>query len=52
MKEEVEPYTKEKFEEIKARLIDAGYTTKTKWRKGLKTITLEPIILGYRKDGE
>jgi len=52
MKDKIEPYTKEKFEEIKAKLTDAGYTTKTKWRKGLKTISLEPIILEYRKDVE
>lgn len=50
MKKDIKPYTKERFEEIKARLKDAGYTTKTKWRKGLKTISLEPIVLGERSE--
>ena len=44
-KEVVEPFTKERYDEIKKRADEAGVEILTKWRKGLKNIKIAPIIL-------
>lgn len=43
--EELTAYTKERYDQIKKRADDAGIKILTKWRKGLKNIKIEPIVL-------
>ena len=38
-------FTKERYDEIKKRADISGIIILTKWRKGLKNIKVEPIIL-------
>ena len=45
MKSNNKPFTKVRFNELKKRLEEKGFKVKTKYRKGLKTINLEPIVL-------
>lgn len=45
MSEDLRPFTKEKYEALKARAEAAGFTVVTKWRPGLKHIQLGDIVL-------
>lgn len=50
MKETLEPFTRERFDELKARYEAAGYKVITRWRSGVKSIRLGDIVLGVRRD--
>ena len=45
-KEELNVITKERYELMKRRAEKHGIKFLTKYRKGIKTIKLEPIVLG------
>ncbi len=45
MSEDLLPFTKERYEEAKARLEAQGYTVVTRWRPGLLRIRLGDIVL-------
>ncbi len=44
-------FSKRQFDVIKQRAERRGYKVVTKWRKGIKRITLAPIVLGVRHAG-
>jgi len=46
--EELKPFTKKRYNEIKKKSEENNIKILTPWKKGLKYIELEPIILGYR----
>ncbi len=43
--EEQIAFTKERYDEIKERADASGIKILTKWRRGLKNIKVEPIVL-------
>lgn len=45
MKEDLAPFSKQRFERIKARAEAKGYKVITTWQPGLKHIRLAPIVL-------
>lgn len=49
MKERLRPFTRKRYETIKANAEALGYTVQTKFRKGIKSIKLSPIVLSYSK---
>jgi hypothetical protein len=49
MKEELQPFTREQFNEYRARAEAGGYKVITRWRPGIKGIRLGGIVLGSRK---
>ena len=46
--EKLRSFTRKEFERLKASYESVGYKVPTKWRKGLKSIRLGDIVLGYR----
>lgn len=48
MKAQLAPFTKERYEEIKARAEASGRQIVTRWRPGLKSIRFADIVLGER----
>lgn len=45
MKENLSPISKTRFEQIKAAAEGAGYTVTNKWRNGVKSVKLAPIVI-------
>jgi hypothetical protein len=53
MTEDLRPFTKERYDTLKARAETAGFTFVTKWRPRLKHICLGDIVLTPEpEDGE
>lgn len=44
-KEKLSPFTKKRFEQLKAAYEAHGYKVVSKWRRGLKRIRLADIVL-------
>lgn len=54
VKEEKMPryWTKERYDKFKAYAELMGMKVKSKWRKNLRNLSMEPIVLGVYKIGE
>ena len=50
MKEELTPFTRERFDELKALYEGHGYKVLSKWRPGIKRLRLDDIVLTSRVD--
>lgn len=49
---DLDPWTKEGFEQVKADLERRGFVVITKWRRGLKHIKLGDIVLSEEQSKE
>ncbi len=48
--EELQPFTKERYDEIKTNAAKVGIKILTKWRKNLKNIRVAPVVLDEECD--
>jgi hypothetical protein len=45
--EKLRAFTRKDYDQVKANAETLGHTVQTKFRKGIKSIKLGPIVLGY-----